>query len=98
MPVYELVVPIRAHGIAFIVADSKETAVERFHNDRDVRLQVYDIMDKDAPVIIESGEVLEQNARAHEVDTELVKAQTYPEQRVIDCKRAVCVFPNECDC
>ena len=98
MPVYELVVPIRAYGIAFIAADSKEDAVERFQNDHDVRRQVYDIMDKDAPVIVESGEFLEENTRAHEVDTELVKAQTYPEQRVIDCKREICAFPNECDC
>ena len=98
MPVYELVVPIHAYGIAFIVADSKEAAVERFQNDHDVRRQVYDIMDEDTPVIVESGEFLEENARAHEVDTELVKAQAYPEHRVIDCKREVCAFPNDCDC
>lgn len=98
MPVYELVVPIRAYGTAFIVANNKEDAVKRFHNDHDVRLQVYDIMDKDAPVIVEGGEFLEENARAHDVDTELIRAQTYPEQRVINCKREVCAFPNDCDC
>lgn len=98
MPVYELVVPIRAYGIAFIVADSEEDAVERFHNDHDVRRQVYDIMDKDAPVIVESAEFMEEDACAHELDAELVKAQTYPEQRVIACKREVCAFPDECDC
>ena len=98
MPVYELVVPMQVSAGVYIVADSKELAVELFHNDANVWNKAFDCIDKNAQAILENGEVLEQGACAYDVDTVIVKAQTFPVQTPIGCKKAQCVFPDDCDC
>ena len=98
MPVYELVVPMHVTAGVYIVADSEDRAVEMFRNDANVWNEAFDCIDKDAQAILENGEVLKQDAHAYEVDTALVKAQTFPVQTPIGCKRAQCVFPSKCGC